>query len=93
MRPKKLVSLFSCFFFGNIPLSKALITFCVSLRIIIEVLRVRPFFSFLTDSFGFAGSLKTLILSFNLICCSSASPYDKSLLQIYLPKDGIVLLF
>ena len=65
---KILFSPFPCFPFGNIPVSKALRTFCLPLKSICAFLRVKAFFSFLTDSFGFVGPLKISISSFNLIC-------------------------
>ena len=80
MRCEILVSPFLCFPFGNIPVLKALITFCLPLRGIITFLRASAFFAFLTDSYGFEDSLKISISSFSLICSSSASSSDKSLL-------------
>ena len=71
MWSKILVSPFPCFTFENIPLSKALRTFCLPLGSIISFLRVSAFF-FFSSSFGFVDSLKISISSFNLICSSSA---------------------
>ena len=73
MWSKILVSPFPCFTFENIPLSKALRTFCLPLGSIISFsfLRVSAFF-FFSSSFGFVDSLKISIFSFNLICSSSA---------------------
>ena len=78
-RSKILVSPFPCFPFGNNSLSKALRTFCLTLKSIIAFLRVTSFFSFLNGSFGFVDSSKISISSFNLIFSSNASSSDKSL--------------
>ena len=74
------MSPFPCFPFGNISLSEALRTFFLILKSIIAFLRVTSFFTFLNGSFEFVDSSKISISSFNIICSSSASSSDKSLL-------------